>query len=91
MTDSPNELPVLLGARGAEPETLMLIGMPDANGRVKVRRWTASDWSAPAPAREESASALLAWLDAQSVVGRPMNQSAYAVRLWLTGTGSHGR
>ena len=92
MTDVPKELPVLLGARGAEPETLMLISAPDAHGRVKVRRWTASNWSAPAPAHEEPARGLLAWIDAQVAVGRSMNQSAYTVHLWLTGTGSgsHG-
>ena len=93
MTDGPKELPILLGARGTEPETLLLVGAPDTGGRVTVRRWTAADWSAPAPAHEEPAGGLLRWLEAQAAVGRAMNQSAYAIRLWLTGTGtdSHGR
>jgi hypothetical protein len=31
---------------------------------------------------------LLAWLEKQASSGRPMNQSLYAVRLWLRGEGA---
>ena len=48
-----DELPVFIMGPGAEPERLMLIGRP-ASGRVRVREWTAADWSAPPSEREIS-------------------------------------
>ena len=84
---APRELPLLLGAGAGVPESLLLIGAPDDAGMVVVRRWTADDWSAvPAP-HIERADAVLQWLDAQLAAGRSMNQSAYALRLWLRGEG----
>jgi hypothetical protein len=86
-SQSARELPVLLGAGAGAPESLLLIGAPDAAGMVLVRRWTADDWSAMPSPRAERAETVLEWLDAQLAAGRPMNQSAYAVRLWLRGEG----
>jgi hypothetical protein len=88
-TSSPRELPLLLGAgKGTgTPESLLLIGAPDAAGQVVVRRWTADDWSAVPSPRPERADALLRWLEEQSAAGRSMNQSMYALRLWLRGQG----
>jgi hypothetical protein len=86
-TTSAREMPLLLGAKSGSPETLLLIGVPDSNGVVHVRGWSAEDWSAPPGARAERASALLEWLERQSASGRTMNQSLYAVRLWLRGEG----
>jgi hypothetical protein len=67
------------------PETLMLIGAPDAAGVVHVRRWTADEWSAPPRASAERADTLLKWLEVQQRAGRTMNQSFATVRLWLRG------
>jgi hypothetical protein len=50
---------------------------------VHVRVWSASDWSAPPRARAERAASLLQWLEEQSAAGRSLNQSLYALRLWL--------
>ena len=69
----------------------MLIGVPGSDGVVHVRAWSASDWSAPPRTRAERASALLHWLEEQSAAGRSMNQSLYALRLWLRGEGSESR
>jgi len=85
------ELPVLLGAGGDAPETLLLIGAPGDDGVVHVRVWSASDWSAPPRGRAERATSLLQWLEEQSAAGRSMNQSLYAVRLWLRREGPSAR
>jgi hypothetical protein len=85
------ELPLLLGAAGDLPETLLLIGTPGDDGVVHVRVWSASDWSAPPRGRAERATALLQWIEEQSAAGRSMNQSLYAVRLWLRREGSPPR
>ena len=44
-------------------------------------------WSAPVRTDHEPAAALLAWIERQAASGRSLNQSLYAVRLWLRGTG----
>lgn len=87
---SARELPLLLGAIDDVEETLMLIGAPDKAGVVHVRSWSADAWSAPPTSRAERASALLEWLEQQGKRRRPMNQSLYALRLWLQGIGGGG-
>ena len=87
----PRELPVLLGAGAGAPETLLLIGVPGDDGVVHVRVWSASDWSAPPRGRAERATALLQWLEEQSAAGRSLNQSLYALRLWLRREGNPAR
>jgi hypothetical protein len=93
MADSAaaRELPLLLGRHGDVAEMLLLVGMPDSAGIVHVRGWSAEDWSAPPGSRAERASALLNWVERQVATGRTMNQSMYAVRLWLRGEGSPPR
>ena len=93
MSDSVTgrELPLLLGHHGDLAEALLLVGVPDGDGIVHVRGWSADDWSAPPGARAERATTLLAWLERQVSSGRTMNQSLYAVRLWLRGEGSAPR
>ena len=88
---TPRELPVLLGAVAGAPETLLLIGVPGDDGVVHVRVWSASDWSAPPRGRAERATALLQWLEEQSAAGRSLNQSLYALRLWLRREGNPAR
>ena len=87
-SSAPGELPLLLGASANAPETLFLIGVPGDDDVVHVRVWSAHDWSAPPKSRAERASALLKWLEAQSAAGRSMNQSLYALRLWLRREGN---
>ena len=66
----------------------MLIGAPDARGVVHVRSWTADDWSAPPQsARERADDAARSGSRRRRSAGRSMNQSLYAVRLWLRGEG----
>jgi hypothetical protein len=88
---APGELPLLLGSSANAPETLFLIGVPGDDDVVHVRVWSAHDWSAPPKSRAERASALLKWLEAQSAAGRSMNQSLYALRLWLRREGTAPR
>ena len=91
MASPQRELPLLLGANASAPEMLLLIGAPDAQEVVHVRVWSAQDWSAPPRARAERAGAFLKWLEEQSAAGRSMNQSLYAVRLWLRREGNPAR
>ena len=90
-SSAARELPLLLGRHGDLAETLLLVGVPDSAGIVHVRGWSAEDWSAPPGTRAERASTLLEWLERQVSTGRTMNQSLYAVRLWLRGEGSAPR
>ena len=95
MSDSDSsaarELPLLIGPGRGTPESLMLLGAPDAGGVVHVRTWTADDWTAPPRTSAERADTLLKWLEVQESVGRTMNQSHYTVRLWLRGEGAATR
>jgi hypothetical protein len=85
-SSAARELPLLIGPGPAMPETLMLIGAPDAAGVVHVRRWSADAWSAPPRASAERADTLLQWLEVQERTGRTMNQSLHTLRAWLRGT-----
>jgi hypothetical protein len=87
-TSAPREMPLLIGPGGGAPETLFLIGVPGDDDVLHVRVWSAHDWSAPPTVRAERATALLNWLEAQSAAGRSMNQSLYALRLWLRREGT---
>jgi hypothetical protein len=82
-TSAPREMPLLLGPGGGAPEMLLLIGVPGDDGVLHVRVWNANDWSAPPKVRAERAGAFFKWLESQSAAGRSMNQSLYALRLWL--------
>jgi len=91
IASTQREIPLLLGASASAPEMLLLIGAPDADEVVHVRVWSANDWGAPPRARAERAGAFLKWLEEQSAAGRSMNQSLYALRLWLRGEGPAAR
>ena len=79
-SSSPREMPLLIGPGTGTSEMLILLGIPDTSGVVHVR-----SWSAPPRVRAERAETLLQWLESQVQAGRTMNQSLYAVRLWLRG------
>jgi hypothetical protein len=84
-SSAARELPLLIGPGPAMPETLMLIGAPDAAGVVHVRRWSADEWSAPPRTSAERADTLLKWLEVQHRAGRTMNQSMHTLGVWLRG------
>ena len=90
-SSAARELPLLIGPGRGTPESLMLLGAPDAGGVVHVRTWTADDWTAPPRTSAERADTLLKWLEVQESAGRTMNQSLYTVRLWLRGEGAATR
>jgi hypothetical protein len=90
-TSTPREIPILIGTGTGTSEMLILLGAPDSSGVVHVRSWTADDWGAPPRVRAERAETLLQWLESQVQAGRSMNQSLYAVRLWLRGEGERTR
>lgn len=90
-SSSPRELPLLVGPGPGTPESLMLLGTPDAGGVVHVRTWTADDWGSPPRTSAERADTLLKWLEVQERLGRTMNQSLYTVRRWLSGDGGAPR
>ncbi|MES2177609.1 MAG: hypothetical protein V4550_07055 [Gemmatimonadota bacterium] len=90
-SSAPRELPLLVGAIPGVAEQLLLLGVPDDAGVVHVRSWSAEDWSAPPRTRAERASSLLEWFEQQAALGRSINQSLYAVRLWLRREGNTPR
>ena len=47
MSDTPSELPLLMGPAHGDPERLLLVSAPDASNMVQVRIWTSGDWSLP--------------------------------------------
>ena len=85
------ELPLLMGGGDGEPERLMLLGTPDAQGMVRMRVWTSDDWSAAVRTRGERKDALLEWIESQVKAGRTLNQSLHTVRQWLRGQGTATR
>jgi hypothetical protein len=83
-----NELSVLVGGKpgvSGAPEELLLIGRPDASGRVSVRSWTSNDWGATPVERERSASEVLEELERAVRHGRSLNHELLVVRRWLGG------
>jgi hypothetical protein len=90
-TAAPREMPLLMGPGSGAPEMLLLIGVPGDDDVLHVRVWNANDWSAPPKVRAERAGSFLQWLESQSAAGRSMNQSIYALRLWLRREGTAPR
>jgi hypothetical protein len=80
-----DEMPVLIGAGGGAPETLLIISRP-SSGRVTVREWSGANWSAPPRDRDVESDALYDEIERARRSGRRVNQELYAVRLWLSGT-----
>jgi hypothetical protein len=67
----------------------MLVGRP-AGGRVRVREWSGSDWSAPPVAREVACTEITSLVDRAVHAGRRVNQSPLVVRRWLDGAAGVG-
>lgn len=77
-----------MGGGRDEPEKLLLIERPRADGQVRVRQWTSADWSAPPATLELAASALLGEMERAVREGRGLNRELTVVRRWLGGEGS---
>lgn len=85
-TDSPSELPILIGGGGAgEPEQLIIVGARRADGTVPTVAWSGADWSAAPDRRDRRADALLEEIERASRAGRSINQELFLVRRWLRG------
>lgn len=80
-----DELPIIVAAGSGEPEGLILVGRPSA-GRVSLRQWSGGEWGSDALERTVATDALIDELDDLQRSGRRLNQSLYAIRLWLSGT-----
>ena len=76
-------LELLVGGGRGEPEQLLLIERPRADGQVRVRQWTSADWSAAPVLRECSASGLLSDIERAARDGRGLNRELTVVRRWL--------
>jgi hypothetical protein len=82
---SAGTLEVLVGGGPGEPEKLILIDRPRADGQVHVRQWTSANWGAPPISAEYSASGLLRELERAVRQGRGLNRELTVVRRWLQG------
>jgi len=87
---SAGTLEVLVGGGRGEPEQLLLIERPRADGQVTVRRWTSDNWGAPPEVREFSASSLLSEIERAVRQGRGLNHELTIVRRWLQPGGAPG-
>jgi hypothetical protein len=76
-------LELLMGGRRGQPEQLLLIERPSADGQVRFRQWTSADWSAPPSIRECSAAELLSDIERAVREGRGLNRELTVVRHWL--------
>ncbi len=92
MVSAQREMPLLIGGPArVHRRLLLLIGAPDADDVVHVRVWSAARLERAAARACGAAGAFLKWLEEQSAAGRSMNQSLYALRLWLRGEGPAAR
>jgi hypothetical protein len=78
-----SELSLLVGPGSRDPEELILIARPTADGRVHTRVWNANDWSASPLERDRDAGELLADIERAVRIGRSLNQELSLVRGWL--------
>ena len=86
MTGTDDELPVFIMGPGTDPERLILVGRP-TRGRVRVREWAGSDWSASPTQREVPCAEIADAVDRAVRDGRRVNQSPQVVRRWLDDPG----
>ena len=78
-----SELQVLVGAGAGEPEELMHISAPRADGRVSLRAWSGRDWSHAPELLERDAADLLADIERAVRARRALYPEIGAVRDWL--------
>lgn len=78
-----NTLQLLVGAGQGEPEMLLLLERPNADGIVRVRSWTSDDWSAIPETREQPTLELLLQIEGWARQRRGLNHQISVVRRWL--------
>ena len=81
---SSDTLQLLVGGGQGEPELLLLIERPTADGAVRVRSWTSTDWSAPPAVSQRTAAELLRDVEGWARQRRRLNHEVTVVRRWLT-------
>lgn len=81
---SEDTLQLLVGGGQGQPELLLLIGRPDAQGVVRVRSWTSDDWSAAPNPDMRRASELLRDVEHWARQRRRLNHELSVVRRWLS-------
>jgi len=80
---SDEMLQLLVGAGQGEPEMLLLLGRPNAQGVVRVRSWTSDDWSAAPTTSERPRADLLRDIESWVRQRRGLNHELALVRRWL--------
>ena len=69
----------------------MLLGAPARAASCTCAPGTSDDWGAVRLRARRTRHGAAPWLAREVARGRSMNQSPYAVRLWLTRDGAHHR
>jgi hypothetical protein len=80
---SSETLQLLVGGGQGQPEMLLLLDRPNAQGSVRVRSWTSEDWSAAPTTVERRAADLLRDVEQWARQRRGLNHSLTVVRRWL--------
>ena len=83
---SPGEtLQLMVGGGQDQPEQLLLLERPTADGKVRVRSWSSEDWSAPPKAEHRTVADLLRDVERWVRERRGLNHPLTVVRQWLNG------
>jgi hypothetical protein len=82
---SGETLQLLVGGGQGQPEQLLLLERPTADGKVRVRSWSSDDWSASPKTEQRAATDLLRDIERWVRERRGLNHSLTAVRKWLVG------
>lgn len=82
---SGDTLQLMVGGGQGQPELLLLLERPSAEGKVRVRSWSSDDWSAPPKTEQRTATDLLRDVERWARERRGLNHSLSAVRQWLNG------
>jgi len=83
-TPGPDELGVLVGAGGGEPERLLMLGKP-AGGRVHVREWSTHNWSGLPDEHDAAVADVMARFQRAYDARRRMSAGLGQIRAWLDG------
>ena len=84
-SSSGETLQLMVGAGQDQPEQLLLLERPTADGKVRVRSWSSEDWSAAPKTEHRTAAELLRDVERWARERRRLNHSVTFVRQWLNG------
>ena len=76
-------LQLLVGGGQGNPEQLLLLERPTADGKVRVRSWSSEDWSASPKTEQRPAADVLRDVERWVRERRGLNHSLAVVRQWL--------